>query len=357
MSGVIHDNMDFTRPQNYKRIFAFHASIPNRIVARESSWLEFKESFNWLSKDRYVKSMAAFANGRGGYLVFGVKNLPKELVGLQSDNFETTDEAKITGYLNSVFSPEIEYEKFTIQVNGKTVGIINVAQAKNKPVICIKNDSELKESDIYYRYNAKSERIKYPELKNLLDRIKEEERKSWMEHFEKISKVGPVNAAVLDVVVGEISGRGGTLVIDKKLVQKLKFIKEGAFREKGKPVLKLIGDVKPVSVIVGRDGKRVVDDVSVQVTNDPTAPVVRLEEQDVKKKYPLDYKTLTKNLYARYEDFKPNQKYHQLKKQFMKDKKFCFTRRLDPDNPKSSKKDFYSIAIYKKFDKHYNKKK
>lgn len=38
--------------------------------------------------------MAAFANNKGGYMVFGVRNNPKELVGLQSSNFETTDEEK-----------------------------------------------------------------------------------------------------------------------------------------------------------------------------------------------------------------------------------------------------------------------
>jgi len=31
---------------------------------------------------------------------------------------------------------------------------------------------------------------------------------------------------------------------DKKLISKLKFIKEGSFKEKGWPTLKLIGDVK-----------------------------------------------------------------------------------------------------------------
>lgn len=348
--------MDFTQSEVYKKIFAFHDSIPNRIVARESSWLEFKEAFNWLSKDRYAKSIAAFANGRGGFLVFGIKNLPRELVGLQSNNFETTDEAKITGYLNTVLSPEIEYEKFTVQIKNKTVGILSVAEAKFKPVICIKNDGELREAEIYYRYNAKSERIKFPELKNLLERIKEEERKSWMEHLEKISKVGPVNAAILDIVGGEISGRGRTLVIDKKLIPKLKFIKEGSFQEKGRPVLKLVGDVKPVSVVVGRDGKKIVSGTNIQITDDPNAPIVRLGELDFKKRFPLDYQTLTKNLYARYKDFKSNQKYHQLRKQFMKDKKLCFTKQLDPDNPKSARKNFYSPAIYKKFDKHYNKK-
>lgn len=348
--------MNFIQSQDHRKIFTFHASIPNRIIARESSWLEFKESFNWLSKDRYARSIAAFANRKGGYLVFGVKNLPKELVGLQSNNFEITDEAKITGYLSSVLSPEIEYEKFTIQVNSKTVGIFSIAQAKNPPIICIKNDGELREADIYYRYNAKSERIKYPELKLLLDQIKTEERESWMEHLEKISKVGPTNAAILDIIGGEIDGRGGTLVIDKKLIPKLKFIKEGSFREGGKPVLKLIGDVKPVSVIIGRGDKKSIAGTGIQITDDPNAPAVRIEEKNILKEYSLDYPTLAQNLRLRYKNFKMNAEFHKLKKEFKKDKKLCRKRYLNPNNPKSSNQDFYSPAIYKKFDQHYIKK-
>lgn len=350
--------MEFIDSKNYKRIFAFNPSIPNRITARESGWLEFKESFNWLSKDKYAKSIAAFANGKGGYIVFGVKNLPRELIGLQSDNFEDTDEAKITGYLNDVLSPEIEYEKFTIQVTGKTVGIMSMPESKNKPVVCIKNNGDLREAEIYYRYNAKSEKIKYPELKILLEKIKEDERKSWMEHLEKISKVGSVNAAILDIVGGEISGRGGTLVIDKKLVPKLKFIKEGNFQKKGKPVLKLIGDVKPVSVITSKGGKKSIADLGMRITDDPNAPALRLEEEEIlKKKYPLDYKTLTNGLLARYANFKRNPEFYKLKKEFMKDEKMGRIRYLDPNNLKSSRKEFYSPVIYKKFDKHYNKKK
>src|SRR3989344_3487702 len=94
--------------------------------------------------------------------------------------------------------------------------IFKFLPSKNKPTVCIKNDGDLREAEIYYRYNAKSEKIKFPELKILLDQIREEERKSWMEHLERISKVGPVNAAILDIVGGEISGRGGTLDILSK---------------------------------------------------------------------------------------------------------------------------------------------
>ena len=50
--------------------------------------------------------MVAFANNKGGYIVFGVKDKPRDLVGLKSNNFEDVDEAKITAYINSVFAPK-----------------------------------------------------------------------------------------------------------------------------------------------------------------------------------------------------------------------------------------------------------
>jgi hypothetical protein len=351
-------NSSFQNSDDYKKIFSFHASNAERVISRESGWLEFKESFNWHSKDKYAKSMAAFANNKGGYIVFGVKDHPRELTGLQSNNFETTDESKITAYLNSVFSPEILFEKFVIVIQSKNIGILYTHQAKTKPVVCLKYDGGLKEADIYYRYNARSEKIKYAEIKALFELIKEEERKSWMEHFEKILKVGPTNAAILDIMGGEISGQGGTLVIDKKLVPKLKFIKEGNFQEKGRPTLKLIGDVKPVSVLIEKDNKGSTNGVGIQITDDPSAPAIRLEEEEIiKRKYSFDYNALTKALLSRYSDFIRNSKYHRLRKGFMKDKKLCHTRYLDPSNPNGSSKDFYSPNIVKKFDKHYSKKK
>ena len=336
------------------QIIEFHPSIPDRVISRESGVLEFKESFNWGSNDSYAKSLAAFANNKGGYLVFGISNHPRFLKGLLTSNFEDVDEEKITSYLNSVFSPEIAYNKSVIEINSKKIGVLQVFQSKNRPVTCIKNDGELKESDIYYRYIARSERIKYPDLKALLDQIKDKERKSWMEHFEKISKVGPMNAAVLDVIGGEITGSTGTLVIDKKLIPKLKFISEGNFREGGRPVLKLIGDVKPVSVVTSKN-KRMVVGESVQITSDPNAPAVRFDEKDILKKYALSYADLTNKLRERYYRFKTDKKYHRIRKRLITDNKFALTRYLDPNNPKGTKKVFYSLMIVKEFDKHYKR--
>lgn len=348
-------NINFKKSEDYKKIFAFDTAISGRILSRESGWLEFKESFNWNSNDKYAKSMAAFANNKGGYIVFGVKDKPRDMVGLQSNNFESTDEAKISSYLNSNFSPEIHFEKFVISVRKKSIGILYTYQAKSKPIVCLKNDGDLKEADIYYRYNARSERAKYPEIKKIFEIVKEDERKIWMEHFEKISKIGPSKVAIMDTVHGEIDGSKGTLIIDKKLIPKLRFINEGSFKEGGKTVLRLIGDVKPVT-FHGEKGS--IDSTNIKITDDINALEVRLEEDELlKKKYPLDYAGLTDELNKRYADFKINQEYHKIRKDLMKDSNLCKRRYLNPNKNNSSSQDFYSRNIISKFDKYYTKRK
>lgn len=346
---------DFKNNDDYKKIFSFHKTIADRIISRESNYLEFKESFNWNSKDRYAKTIAAFANNMGGYIVFGIKNNPRDLVGLNSSNFEEMEEEKVTSYLNSVFAPMIIFEKFVITERSKSVGILYIHQAEEKPVICLKNDGTLKEGEIYYRYGGRSEKIKFAEIKKLFDIVKAEERKGWMEHLERISKIGPMNAAVMDTIEGEITGKTGTLIIDKKLIPKLKFINQGKFQEKGKPVLKLIGDVRPVSIPV-RSNKT--DKMDVQITDDKKAPVYRIEEEDIRKEYPLDYYGLLDGMRERYVDFKANSFFHQGRKRIIRENKnLSRIRYLDPENIKGVQKVFYSPKIIKEFDKVYTKKK
>lgn len=94
----------------------------------------------------------------------------------------------------------------------------------------------------------------------------------------------------------------------------------------------------------------------VRLTNDPTAVKVQLAEENIREKFPWDYQILTNKLKARYNNFQLNQNYHKLRKRLEKNKKLCNTRYLDPGNPKSSRKNFYSPNILKEFDEHYTKK-
>jgi hypothetical protein len=46
---------DSENSDDYKKIFSFHKSIADRIISRESSWLEFKGSFNLGSRDKNIQ--------------------------------------------------------------------------------------------------------------------------------------------------------------------------------------------------------------------------------------------------------------------------------------------------------------
>jgi hypothetical protein len=94
----------------------------------------------------------------------------------------------------------------------------------------------------------------------------------------------------------------------------------------------------------------------VRVSTDPDALPVYLTEEDIRQRWPWTYKALTIQCRGRYSDFKENRKYHDLRKQLEFKPAYAHERLLDPDNPTSTKKVFYSSNILQEFDKHYTRK-
>ena len=67
-----------------------------------------------------------------------------------------------------------------------------------------------------------------------------------MNFARNMSAVATGNAATVNLDTGEVKGRTGAFVIDKDLLPKIQFIREGDFSElKGAPTLRLLGDVRP----------------------------------------------------------------------------------------------------------------
>ena len=96
--------------------------------------------------------------------------------------------------------------------------------------------------------------------------------------------------------------------------------------------------------------------VPVRVTQDTSAVAVTLTEEDIRDRYPWDYKTLTARCKDRYVDFVANQQYHQVRKSLQPDQRYAHLRLLDPNNPKSAGKTFFNPNIMAKFDEHYTKR-
>lgn len=210
--------------------------------------VEFKESFNKAGIPEYGRTMAGFANARGGYMVFGVRNEPREIVGLNSDQFFTLDPAITTNNLNEYFEPALAWKHHDIEVGGKRVGLIYVAEANRKPAICRKHkDRDLREGAIYYRYQGRTQEIRPAELRQIMDAERQKVHDQWLETLSKIATVGLSQVGILDLNTGEVSGAKGSFFIDEELLPKLRFIQEGRFVETGgEPALRLMGDLRPV---------------------------------------------------------------------------------------------------------------
>jgi hypothetical protein len=224
---------------------------------REGQELEFKEQFNLAGLAEYFRDFAAFANNRGGYILFGVTDRPRKPTGLSAnaiEQFEKIDPEKISGFLLEIFSSDIRWHQQLVAANEKTFGVFKVEEAATKPVIAKKDegkDQTIKNGEVYYRYGGRTQKIQYAELELIISKRVEKNNTQWLDLMGKIGRAGPSNAAILDTERSLIEKDDSRiLVLDDALAKKLKFVKEGQFSiKKGATTLKLVGDVVPVDRI------------------------------------------------------------------------------------------------------------
>jgi hypothetical protein len=226
--------------------FQFDLDAHGYLKKRESHTLEYKQNFqlgdNLL---KYLKTIVGMANNKGGQIIFGIQDKPHNPIGMTNNRFAELDPKEIDTVLREYFSPEVDWQITTIEHEGRRFGQLSVAESTIKPVLCKKNKNGiLREGAVYYRYRAESKEIEYSELRKLLDKENEKEKKLWMEHIQKISLIGPRNVQFLDTFKGELNIGDEKVLIDQSLLNKVKFIKEGHFvEEDGAPALILKGEI------------------------------------------------------------------------------------------------------------------
>lgn len=233
-------------PETIIEIFPTTTDRPDILNRRESTTLEVKENFHQNNFSEYGRTLAAFANRSGGYLLFGVRNKPHVLIGMTNNRFRDMDPNVLTQFLNNYFSPSIHWEQHIHQLQGKDFGLIYVHPAPVKPVVCSRTGNPLREGDIYYRYQAETRLITSADLHALIEERIESERKSWRALLQRAAHVNPTATYLLDVNQGKAQGEQRTFVIDQNLMDKIKFIHEGKFDEAGEPTLRVLGNVEVV---------------------------------------------------------------------------------------------------------------
>lgn len=226
------------------------------LYKRESTTLEFKEDFDWdikISRLKYVKTIAAFANRNGGYLIFGVSDNPRRKVGMKK-RFMEIDDSQISQVINQHLSPSPFFEREEYIFDKKRYGIIYVYPADTKPIICIRDfDKILSESSIYFRYSAQSSIIKSGDLFSLLEEERKKENAKWMRLFSSAATIGVNNIGFFDASSGKISTqKGNSFLLDDKILSRLKVLDRYSIHEDGAEAVKIVAEINQTGTLIDR---------------------------------------------------------------------------------------------------------
>lgn len=115
----------------------------------EGSTVEFKRKFS--SPEKIAKELIAFANTKGGYILFGVDD-DRKISGVESEKGELE---LINTVAKFYCEPEIEFQYEIICIKQKDVVSVYVPESKQKPHRLISDDVNL-ESKVYIRVKDKS---------------------------------------------------------------------------------------------------------------------------------------------------------------------------------------------------------
>ena len=96
----------------------------------ETTKVQFKESFT--SQKEIAKEMIAFANTKGGVILFGVEDKCGKLVGLSYDEIQVISR-ELGNAANEQVRPTIYIETEVVRVEEKHFLICSVEEGKNKP--------------------------------------------------------------------------------------------------------------------------------------------------------------------------------------------------------------------------------
>lgn len=129
-----------------------YRELLNLIEEGENIQVEFKRKFS--THDKIAREMIAFANTKGGYVLFGIDD-DKKIIGVESEK-ETTELVKdaALNYCEPPIELLIEYR----EVDGKEIVIVNVPESNKKPhrIQDYKTELDITNAVVTIRVNDKS---------------------------------------------------------------------------------------------------------------------------------------------------------------------------------------------------------
>ncbi len=123
----------------------------NEIIENgENDLVEFKRKFT--SPEKIAKEMIAFANSKGGMILFGIDD-DKSIVGVESEKGELE---LISAAAKFYCEPELEYEWEVLLLKGKDIVVVHIEESKMKPHRLISDEEPEENSKVYVRHRDQS---------------------------------------------------------------------------------------------------------------------------------------------------------------------------------------------------------
>lgn len=198
---------------------------------------ECKASFKVRNHEAWLRAIAALANNRGGYLLFGVVDPANSggsneadgkyiARGLTPDEFSSTDASEISTIVRGYLDPTPRFEKKSLSVFGSRIGFIYVYRSDARPVILTKNTGKVREGDIFFRYPGESVRIKYSDLRQIMDERDIEARSRIVPLLTEVARLGPDRSMITDLEDGRVLGVDRQITFDGDLLKQIQAVKE-----------------------------------------------------------------------------------------------------------------------------------
>lgn len=127
----------------------------------EASHVDYKERLEEKKPRSWLKSVSAFANTEGGHLIFGVKNEPREVVGLENPQDVVS---RLTELIKVRIDPTPRYRVREVEIEGKSCVDLEVQDGPAYPYYYAFDGSHT----AYVRHGDQSEEATSRELNELI---------------------------------------------------------------------------------------------------------------------------------------------------------------------------------------------
>jgi predicted HTH transcriptional regulator len=169
----------------------------------ENIQVEFKRKFS--TYDKIAREMIAFANTKGGYLLFGIDD-DKKIIGVESEK-ETTELVKDTAL--NYCEPPLDYSIEYREIESKEIVIVTIHESIKKPhrIQDYKSELDITNAVVTIRVNDKSVQASKEMIRILRAQFNQSALKKYIlgpnekTVFEYLSKVERINVKELSNLV------------------------------------------------------------------------------------------------------------------------------------------------------------